>query len=121
MIIDMTGIIGQFDNLERMLQAASMRHRVLGNNSANVNTPGYHRFDVDFEARLAEELKGSSGSISDLAPRMVEDHASPERADGNNVDIDHEMSELNRNAMLYQTWLQIVASRLGTMQHAIRG
>ena len=117
----MTGIVSQFGNLERMLDAAQMRHRVIGQNIANVNTPGYHRHDVDFEQYLKSEMNRASGETISTRPSIVVDDVSLERADGNNVDIDHEIGELNRNAMLYETWLQIMAGRLNTMQHAIRG
>ena len=43
------------------------------------------------------------------------------RADGNNVDIDREMGALNRNALIYQTYAQVLASRLATMRSAITG
>ena len=117
----MIGIVSQFGNLERMLDAAQMRQRVIGQNIANVNTPGYHRYDVDFEQHLLSEVKRASGGTIRTQPSIIVDDVSLERADGNNVDIDHEIGELNRNAMLYETWLQIMASRLSTMQHAIRG
>ena len=42
-----------------------------------------------------------------------------ERLDGNNVDIDAEMGRLSNNALLYNAYTQILASRIGSMRSAI--
>lgn len=117
----MTGIVDQFGNLERMLDAAAMRHRVIAQNIANVNTPGYTRQEVDFETRMIEALKEARGSSVSVSPEIVTDTASPARADGNNVDIDKEIGEMTRTSLLYETYLQLMVGRLSTMHHAIRG
>ncbi|MGB4265489.1 MAG: flagellar basal body protein, partial [Limnochordia bacterium] len=36
------------DLVTQGLDAASLRHKILSNNLANVNTPGFRRSDVDF-------------------------------------------------------------------------
>ncbi|MEJ7590453.1 MAG: hypothetical protein WKF77_02820 [Planctomycetaceae bacterium] len=43
------------------------------------------------------------------------------RADGNNVDIDREMGQLNKNAMLQQTYVQLLSTYLEQMRLAIQG
>lgn len=116
----MDPLTGQIGNLERLLDASAMRQRVLAQNIANVNTPGYHRHDVAFDATLDAAGTASRGVIGS-EPTVYEVEGVAERADGNTVDIDHEVGELNRNAMMYQTWLQVMASRLSQMHHAIRG
>ena len=45
-----------FDYLSRGLEAANMRHEVISNNIANVNTPNFKRSAVNFEDLLAKEL-----------------------------------------------------------------
>jgi flagellar basal-body rod protein FlgB len=50
----------------------------------------------------------------------VDETAEP-RADGNTVDIDVEMGQLTKNALLYQAASTILASRLGTLRSAISG
>ena len=117
----MTVIPSQFDMLSKLLDAAELRHRVISQNVANVNTPGYRRLDVDFEAMLARRLAGSSGDISDVEPEIREAAGQPGRADGNTVDIDQEMGQLNKNALLYQTYAQVLASKLAMMRSAITG
>ena len=96
-----------------------MRQRVISNNIANVNTPNYQRLDVDFEEQLAKELKGTS--VSAAVPSVVLTKGLTARGDGNNVDIDREIGQLNKNAMLQQTYLQLLGSQLERMKLAIQG
>ncbi len=80
-----------------MLDLISQRQRALGSNIANVDTPGYVRRDIDFsqylgsmnsplETKLSTEL-GPSGVIED---RKRQD-----------VDIAQELTEMQKNALLY--------------------
>ena len=39
--------------LEKALAGSSLRHKVISNNIANINTPGYKRMEVSFEEELA--------------------------------------------------------------------
>jgi flagellar basal-body rod protein FlgB len=116
---DMQSFNPQFDLLSRLISATDLRQRVISNNLTNVNTPNYQRLDVDFETQLAQELTGHSSQVA--APRIVEVRGLTSRADGNNVDIDREIGHLGKNAMLQQTYLQLLGSHLEQMRLAIEG
>lgn len=105
-----------------MVDVTVLRHKVLSQNVANVNTPGYHKLDVSFDAELTRHLQqhGDRG-IRQLQPGIVEDTLSPARLDGNNVDIDAEMMRLNKNTLLNNAYLQIVATKTAMMRRAING
>lgn len=45
-----------FQVLEKALDGSSHRHRVLANNIANVNTPGFKRTDISFQEDLRKAL-----------------------------------------------------------------
>lgn len=115
----------QFDLLGRLIDATEVRHRVISNNIANVNTPNYQRIEVEFEKQLAKELSGSTHSQGDSTirarPEMVVSQGLTPRADGNNVDIDHEIGQLNQNAMMQQTYIQLLSTYLDQMRTAIQG
>jgi flagellar basal-body rod protein FlgB len=112
----------QFTLLSKLLEGASLRHRVIANNVANVNTPGYRRLEVSFEDQLAQQLhSGRAEALAPVEPQVVETAGGPERADGNNIDIDLEMGELNKNTLLYNAYVQILASKMATMKSAITG
>jgi flagellar basal-body rod protein FlgB len=108
--------------LSRLLDVASLRHRVIAQNVANVNTPGYHQLDVQFEDAFTQALSaGDSTAALRVRPQVVENSTAPERADGNNVDIDVEIARLNKNTLLYRTFAQIIASHVATQRSAITG
>jgi flagellar basal-body rod protein FlgB len=118
----MRGEIGQVDLLSKLLDVASVRHRVIANNVANVNTPGFHRMEVDFEDAFAQALAGGRNSAALKAePRLVQSTGDTERADGNNVDIDSEMGRLEKNTLLYKVYSQVLASQLASLRSAISG
>ena len=107
----------QFELIGKLLDAAALRHKVTSQNVANVNTPGYRSSEVSFEEQLQQQL-----SVDAEVPIEVSDTPHlKQRADGNNVDIDLEMGRLDKNALLYNTYSQVLASKLAMMQSAIRG
>lgn len=120
-ITDMTITPSQLDLLSNLMDAAQLRHQVISNNVANVNTPGYQRLDVAFEEHLAKSLESGDSNSTDILPRVYKPEGLASRADGNNVDVDMEMGQLARNALLYQTYAQLLSSRLSTMRSAITG
>jgi flagellar basal-body rod protein FlgB len=112
----------QFDMLHELLNTAQTRHQVISRNVANVNTPGYKRQEVDFRDLLAKVLAGGDGNnLGEVRTRVVEQGGLPERADGNNVDMDIEMGQLSKNALMYQTYAQVLSSNLAMMRSAIMG
>jgi flagellar basal-body rod protein FlgB len=112
----------QFELLSKMLSVTALQHRVIAHNVANVNTPTFHRLDVDFEQALAKQLaRGKAADFEKVQPRVVEDPRGPFRVDGNNVDINAEMSRLTKNAVLHNASVQILASKTDTMRRAIMG
>ncbi len=122
---DMPSLNSQFDLLGRLIDVTEVRHRAISNNIANVNTPNYQRIDVEFEKQLAKELSGSTSSKGDSTirarPEMVVSQGLTPRTDGNNVDIDHEIGQLNKNAMMQQTYIQLLSTYLDQMRTAIQG
>jgi len=103
------------------LDAAALRHRAIAHNLANVNTPGYRRRAVEFESDMAKALATPGpGGTSHVRPKVVIEDG-PERVDGNTVDIDREMNDLAKNALLYQAAAQIIASRVSSLRAAIAG
>lgn len=106
--------------LTQLMDAAALRHRVIAQNVANVNTPGYRRREVTFEADLAKALASPAGPVAHVKPQVVVADG-PERVDGNTVDIDREMGDLGKNALLYQAAAQIISSRVASLRAAIAG
>jgi len=125
-----------FRLLESTLDASALRQRVLANNIANIETPGFKRSDVDFSQVLNKELNqtfsieakrtnprhiafSSAGFGND--PRVVTDETSIMNNNKNNVDIDSEMSKLAENQLSYNTLVQQANYGIKHLQTAIGG
>jgi flagellar basal-body rod protein FlgB len=118
-------LVGLFDvtqiALERALSGAAQRQQILANNLANADTPGFKRTDLDFHSQLATAL-ASNGSSDELASQPFAtqtDTSSSMQADGNNVDVDTEMSKLSQNSLDYQSLVSIANARLKMLSTAI--
>lgn len=105
------------DITKKALDASMLRYQHLVNNVANVDTVGYKRTDVEFGSILAKELrshkKPSDINLSTLTPRIYYDDAGARtRLDGNNIDIDKEMSKLSQEKLRYDTLIQRASAQL---------
>lgn len=106
--------------LGKALDAAEQNHRVISQNIANLNTPGYKTQRLSFSDYLRtlrdDESTANPRAISTYTPQGL-----AERVDGNNVDMESELSQLKKNALAYQSYTEIMASKLATMRRAISG
>jgi flagellar basal-body rod protein FlgB len=114
--------IRQADMLSRLIDTAALRHRVISNNLANVNTPGFQRKEVSFEETFAREMqRGGATRAAEVQPRVVESQAGTARQDGNNVDLDKEMGDLSKNALMFNAAVQLLVGEIAGMRTAITG
>ena len=118
------GLLNQhFDLLTRLLTASEQRQRVISNNIANVNTPGFKRLELKFEDALAKEISREDRGQKSVRPASASIQMTaglPSRADGNNVDIDKEVGQLNKTALLQQMYLQLMGTELDQMRRAMQ-
>lgn len=126
-----------FNYLSRGLEAANLRHEVISNNIANVNTPNFKRSAVNFEDLLAKELHlgddsgrmplvrtndrhlpiaMSTGSAHGV---IEEDGTTTMRVDNNNVDIDSEMAGLAKNQLYYNAMSTQLGGFISRMKNVI--
>lgn len=110
-----------YDVLTNLLDVAQLQHRVIGQNIANVNTQGYKTKTVSFDELISNSLDDLTqpGVVEQLGVKEVD--GLQVRTDGNNVDIDREMGQLSKNSLFYQTYSQLLASKLSMMRSAITG
>jgi len=112
---------------EGALDGLAARHAAISDNIANVNTPGYKRKVVPFEAALArvvQEKVPECGAapcppIRPFVPPIVRDTRTMARADGNNVDIEREMAQLAENTLRYETLIQYVSGFFSGLKNVI--
>ena len=105
--------------IKRSMDAASLRQKVIAQNIANINTRGYKRYDVVFEDMLKDEINKGSSNIENIEPQVVRDESTSMREDGNNVDIDFEMSNQAANNLFYSALVSQANYKLGIMRSVI--
>ena len=107
--------------LERWLDATSLRHNVIVNNMANVDTPGYKTQDVAFRQTMAEALSGSEPGAETVAfqPTAHTVRGLIERPDGNNVSLERESLLLAENQLQYRMGIQLLRGAMRQIQTAI--
>ncbi len=128
-------MFSEIDKLKSGLDASWLRSETISNNIANVDTPGYDRQTVAFEDYYRAALSGGSDlslnttrsghfamPISDEPAATLEiDRSTTMRMDGNNVDIEKEMTDMAVNTIYYYTLQAKVTSEFNQLNTAITG
>lgn len=122
------------DVLEKALDASWLRNEVIAHNIANADTPGYKKYQVKFEEELisaleSRKLKGKktrvkhldigASSVDEVKPRVVRTAGTQMREDGNNVDMDEEMTSLAKNAIMYNALVQKISGEFNRLKAVI--
>jgi flagellar basal-body rod protein FlgB len=121
--------IFQSDNMQlakKLLDASVLRQNAIASNIANAETPGYRRIDVssDFATQLKAHLEAGdlADKASSLQPILTEDRtARSSRPDGNNVEVERELLEMNRNGVDYDYLSEVVTYNIKQMRMAVTG
>ena len=129
---------GAMDRLGRALGASQLRHEVITNNIANVDTPYFKRSEVRFEQLLQQQLAEYKSSFvgyrtdprhlqigaavrKTVQPEVFTDTTTAMNNNYNNVDIDYEMSQLAKNQLYYNTLIQQLNHEIKVTRTAIDG
>lgn len=123
-----------FTLLEGGLDGLSLRNKVIADNIANVDTPNFKRSDVNFEKVLQAALKDKEPNNIQLRRTraahipattingnfVVQDNSSSFRNDGNNVDIDIEMTKMAQNSIHYNALSAAYTSQINMLRQVIQ-
>ena len=136
------------DAMTKALDGHHQRHQAIASNLANVDTPGYKRMAVAFEADLQQALNQvhhrqaglpnndtplamsttqsghfsnvpSANSLGEVTPQVSELEDARYRNDGNSVDVETEMVDLARNTERYLVLSNIQNRFIRSMKAAI--
>ena len=116
----MTGISSQFQQLQVAIRFAEQSHRVSGQNLANVNTPNFKTQELSFDQLLSQFKLGTNGKSNDTGFALMNTEGLPNKADGNNVDMDRELALLKKNTLAYQTLTQLLGAKMGILKQSIK-
>ena len=119
--------------LETAMSSASTRQNTISQNIANIDTPNYKARKTVFSHELNRAQEGqrlnanrTDARHQEFGGRPADDSATVHRKtntmynhNGNNVDIDHEMSELAKNQIYYNTLVDRLNGRFNSIRTVI--
>ena len=116
------------------LNGLSTKGEVIGNNLSNIDTPGYRAEDVDFRSALRRAVnsnrslqmvstnKGHLASPASNNPLQVQMRkGGTVRADGNNVDVDVELTQMSETVIEYQAMTQLLSKKFALLKSIASG
>lgn len=124
--------------LSSALNASTLRGRVIQSNIANIDTPGYKSKQVVFESELKKALEEGATSFigkrthplhleiggkllaSSIAPKIIENTSTIVQNNGNNVDLEYEMTSLAENTLWYNALVQQTSGYFNKLQTVIK-
>ncbi|MBI5206323.1 MAG: flagellar basal body rod protein FlgB [Candidatus Firestonebacteria bacterium] len=100
--------------LTQAIKYSTMRHDILSNNVANIDTPNYVSKDLSFKKELNASMQKAS-SLEPLAAQpkytlnaKIVDNEIKFKEYKNTVDLDIEMSKISKNTILHNTLVQVL-------------
>lgn len=106
--------------LASALDGVSLRQRVIADNIANVDTPGFRATSVDFETQLEAAISDGSfaGRRIDHVTATTTPTDTPVGANGNNVDLRKETMAAVQSQYQYQILTRAVTERFDLVKTA---
>ncbi|MDR7869605.1 MAG: flagellar basal body rod protein FlgB [Tissierellaceae bacterium] len=119
-----------YDLIKKTLDVSSLRQSTISSNIANLNTPNYKVNKVEFERFLTEAKEGlnlkktnsmhiATKNVRDIEPVVEKRTTTSINDNGNNVDIDIEMTELAANEIYYSVLVGQLNSKLSNLNYVI--
>ncbi len=115
--------------LRHAMRVAEFNHRLIANNVANADTPGYDAAQLDFQRTLRRVIEaesrptlriGQADRFDALYERAnFKSLASLAKNDYNKVDIDHELAKLSENTGNYTVFSSLLAKRFGIIKNML--
>jgi len=115
--------------VERVLEFASARHRLIAENMANIDTPGYRQKDLSpakfyamLRQRAAERAQAAPGSVGfdDVSLDPENPVAGILFHDQNNRSMEQLAAEQAKNGLLYTMAIEILRKQYSQMEMALR-
>ena len=114
---------------ERVLNFASARHKLIAENVANVDTPGYRQKDISpakffamLRERAAAKRSGPPGTttFSDVDAELEHPTRGILFHDGNNRSMEQLVSDQAKNGLLYTMAIEILRKQFSSMDMALK-
>ena len=109
--------VSMLQQLTGYLELTNQRQQLIVGNMANIDTPGYHTQDMDFQSAMQDVVNSGHAKIE---PASLEVEGLPERPDGNNVNVDRESLLLSQTQLQYQMGVQLIKAEFHKLLTAIK-
>jgi flagellar basal-body rod protein FlgB len=114
--------------LEQVVQFAAARHKLIAENIANVDTPGYRQKDLSvsgFEGMLRTRVdRRNAGGGPVRFDDIRSEVENPERGilfhDGNNRSMERLVSDLAKNAMMHNLAIELLRKQYMGLETALK-
>ena len=106
------------DTLHSAMRGLAARQRVIADNIANIDTPGFLAGRVDFETALRDAVtQGEPGDVRPASARSL----APTGVNGNNVNLDEETLANIDTGLRYQLVVEAMNAKFSLLRTAIGG
>ena len=113
-----------YQGVKKMLDATVLRQEAIASNLANIETPNYKRVDVApaFATELSRAIAGGGVSnVQQLKPTVsVDQSAVAQNRDGNTVQLEKELTHLQKNMVAHHLQTQMITGTLSKLRSAIQ-
>lgn len=118
----MSKISGITDLIEAGIKAEGLKQKVIASNVANIQTPGYRRFDVKF-GEILEKALSNGGDIDseELEPDVFQPLNTEVNASGNDVNLEIEVGQMVENSIKHKAYTRLLAKKYRQIELAIGG
>lgn len=108
--------------LSKLLDLTATKNKVIANNIANANTPGFKKFDIMFHNELQKAVESKDiNKIKNIHEKIALSSDKSTGKDGNNVDLDKELVSFYRTSDRHNIYLEILSKKFKGMLAAING
>jgi len=104
--------------LQGYLKVTTDRQQLVAANMANVDTPGYHTKEINFQVAMQNAM--NEGKEPSVGASSIDVSGLPERPDGNNVNVDRESMVLAQTQLQYQMGVQLIKAEFHRLLTAIK-
>jgi len=131
---------GATDVMAKAMDGLSLRQKAVAENIANADTPHYKRFEVAFEGQLQRAVSqpgqfdvpmatsnsrhfrvDGPQSLDEFQALVSRSDENTMRNDGNNVDVDAEMTRLAQTSITYSAIADLMKRNMEGLKSVIRG
>jgi len=129
MVFDKCGV----PTMAKLLDMASLRHKLVSGNLANISTPDYKSKDIDFQGELKKavgenrHIAGMTtdpkhiplGQNRDRGPEIIENKSAADNGI-NNVDADVEVANMAENQIYFSIGATLLQKKFEGLRTAIK-